>query len=335
VGADSHQSSALRAARVAAGLSQEKLAERVNAEIESATGKVGALDGNTISRLERGAIGRPARRTIDALCRVLGVVTETELGFDRPAMRLDPLVWSAAKGKVTPEALNAASDVLAGIRRLEDATSSVAVLPSVRNLVTLADGYAHAAPMALRVRTLALASELHTYAGWLAMDNRDKQNALGHFNTGIVQGVETGSADLISHAISFKGYLALQSGKYAEAATLSRSGRRETFIALRVFDAYQEAWALAAAGEPHTADMAIATGDAMLDRIPDAERPQWAYWYDVPFMLTQRALAHQAVGRRQHAIHDLETGLAEMPPEHRNADWARSVHDMLNDLRSA
>lgn len=73
---------ALRAARMVAGLSQGQLAALVNTEIGRATKRNGALDGNTVSRLERGAIVRPAQWTVDALCRVLGR-PESDLGFQR------------------------------------------------------------------------------------------------------------------------------------------------------------------------------------------------------------------------------------------------------------
>jgi hypothetical protein len=64
-------------------LSQEQLAVLVNAEIGRITeGQDGALDRNAVSRLERGAIKRPAQWTMDALCRVLGR-SQSQIGFDR------------------------------------------------------------------------------------------------------------------------------------------------------------------------------------------------------------------------------------------------------------
>lgn len=321
---------ALRAARLASGLSQAQLAESVNYQIEQATGRPGTLDANTVSRLERGAIARPAQRTVDGLCAVLAA-TETELGFERSQAEREPIDAALVAGKVSPEALDAMAGALASTRILEDTTNSATVLPAISGLVAVVDIYAHHAPLRLREQTLTLASELHCYGGWLRMDNHQDEHAVRDFNAAIAQGVEVGSADHTSHALSFKGYTALRRGRYGEAATLSRSDSR-TFTALVVFDAYQRSWALTKAGEHADADRAMADGDRLLDTVPDAPRPSWAYWYDVPFLLTQRALVHRAAGRVEHAIADLQAGLAEMPAAHREAQWSADTRQLLDEL---
>lgn len=69
----------LRAAR--GGRSQAAVAEAVNAEIERATGRTGALSAKSISDLECGWYTWPARPTRDALCAVLGVDDPGAIGL--------------------------------------------------------------------------------------------------------------------------------------------------------------------------------------------------------------------------------------------------------------
>lgn len=67
--------------REALDLTQEELAQRLNAQLEAATGTVGDADGDYISKLERGVIRRPHPHTRRALRAVLGAETDAELGF--------------------------------------------------------------------------------------------------------------------------------------------------------------------------------------------------------------------------------------------------------------
>jgi transcriptional regulator with XRE-family HTH domain len=71
----------LMAARLAAGLTQEQLAELGNLEVERATSRIGAMDADYISKLERGVITWPGKRYRQAMCMVLGVASERDLGF--------------------------------------------------------------------------------------------------------------------------------------------------------------------------------------------------------------------------------------------------------------
>jgi transcriptional regulator with XRE-family HTH domain len=322
---------ALREARLSAGLSQSALADLVNIEIGRATKQLGALDGNTVSRIERGAVERPSQWTVNALCAVLRS-TETDLGLALP----EPVRWAVERGLATPEALDELSVTLASLRRLEDTTSARAVLPSVRDLLSVAWSYTSLAPQGIRRSTLSLASELHTYLGWLELDTGAGGRAAGNFDTAVSLAVEADDADHLSHAASFKGYLALRRGRFDQAVSLSRVSNRDarTFLALRVFDGYQEGWAHALAGDVRDAERAMLAVDGWLEQVPDSEAPPGAYWYDVPFLLTQRANVHESLGRRTAAISDLETGLAEMPAEHRLADWSRDIRQRLAALQS-
>ncbi|MGH3623562.1 MAG: helix-turn-helix domain-containing protein, partial [Sciscionella sp.] len=71
----------LVAARTAAQLTQESLADRANAQVAQDTGKQGAMDADYVSRLERGIHRWPGKDYRRALRVVLGAHTDLDLGF--------------------------------------------------------------------------------------------------------------------------------------------------------------------------------------------------------------------------------------------------------------
>jgi transcriptional regulator with XRE-family HTH domain len=76
--APNHQ---LVAARSAARLTQESLADLANAQVEFVTGTCGAMDADYVSKLERGVHRWPGKDYRSALRAVLGAKTDLELGF--------------------------------------------------------------------------------------------------------------------------------------------------------------------------------------------------------------------------------------------------------------
>lgn len=68
------------------GLSQQELAERLN-DVAAEFGESGALDGNHVSRWERGVVARPRSTHQRMLARILDASIE-ELGFVRPRTQL-------------------------------------------------------------------------------------------------------------------------------------------------------------------------------------------------------------------------------------------------------
>ncbi|GLY69975.1 helix-turn-helix domain-containing protein [Amycolatopsis taiwanensis] len=71
----------LTAARAALGLTQETLAELANAQVETNTGKPGAMDADYISKLERGLHTWPGKHYRRALREVTGARSDIDLGF--------------------------------------------------------------------------------------------------------------------------------------------------------------------------------------------------------------------------------------------------------------
>jgi transcriptional regulator with XRE-family HTH domain len=71
----------LRAAREAAGFTQQQLADLANLHVEAATRRVGAMDADYIGKLERGVHSWPNKDYRQALCTALRRETEADLGF--------------------------------------------------------------------------------------------------------------------------------------------------------------------------------------------------------------------------------------------------------------
>jgi hypothetical protein len=82
-------------------LGRQELADLVNAHVEAATARPGALDANYIGKLERGVISWPGRHYRAGLREVLGVGTDRELGLTRSR-------------QVPPEALSSQTPTLPG-----------------------------------------------------------------------------------------------------------------------------------------------------------------------------------------------------------------------------
>ena len=79
-------------------LSRVELAEAVNDWLYRHTGRFGALDGNYIARLERGAVRRPGRDYRAGFRAVLGAMDDAELGFVVPGRSHSP----ASRGSRSP-----------------------------------------------------------------------------------------------------------------------------------------------------------------------------------------------------------------------------------------
>jgi transcriptional regulator with XRE-family HTH domain len=71
----------LLAARLAAGLTQEQLAELANRHVERDSGRPGAMVADYISKLERGIHTWPCKHYRRALRAVFGLSTDADLGF--------------------------------------------------------------------------------------------------------------------------------------------------------------------------------------------------------------------------------------------------------------
>jgi transcriptional regulator with XRE-family HTH domain len=92
----------LRARRHAAGLTETQVAEAVARLVSAQTGRRAALDGNYVSKLERGRITWPNRAYRHALRVIFDVPTDADLGFYAARTRRDAERWrSAPEGQLS------------------------------------------------------------------------------------------------------------------------------------------------------------------------------------------------------------------------------------------
>jgi transcriptional regulator with XRE-family HTH domain len=93
----------LRSMRLAAGMTEGQVAEEVARIVAAQTGRELAINGNYISKLERGVITWPNRAYRQAFRALFGVSKDDDLGFYPSRTRRDAERWKAitARGKVS------------------------------------------------------------------------------------------------------------------------------------------------------------------------------------------------------------------------------------------
>ena len=93
----------LRSKRLAAGITEGQVAEEIARLVAAQTGRELAIDGNYVSKLERGVITWPNRAYRQAFRTFFGVANDAELGFypsrtRRDAERLEAMTGLAQSG---------------------------------------------------------------------------------------------------------------------------------------------------------------------------------------------------------------------------------------------
>lgn len=79
----------LRSKRLAAGITEGQVAEEIARLVAAQTGRELAIDGNYVSKLERGVITWPNRAYRQAFRTFFGVANDAELGFYPSRTRQD------------------------------------------------------------------------------------------------------------------------------------------------------------------------------------------------------------------------------------------------------
>lgn len=83
----------LRCRRLAAGITESQVAEEVARLVTAQTGRDFAIDGNYVSKLERGVITWPNRAYREAFRTFFSVVDDADLGFYPSRTRRDAEQW--------------------------------------------------------------------------------------------------------------------------------------------------------------------------------------------------------------------------------------------------
>lgn len=338
---------ALRRHRHSHRWTQAQTAELVSAEVRSATGRDPELDGNWISRLERGAITWPASQHRSALCKVFQVARDADLGLypkgagpkgtEAPAPS-DDVRSRAADTELSSRLARCAADTNVNSLVLEQFEADVERL--ARDFVN------HPLPLLIpEIRTVraevsrllegrqspAHTLRLYVVAGWLSglaahvsLDLGDRTAAATHART-VVQCAEIAEHPrLRAWARSFQSLAAYWAGDYRRAGDLAQAGLNDGrapgsgTIKARLLSL--EARARAAEGDSRSALRALALAlEARMAAEPDElpgifsfpEAKQWTYSGTTLLAVGGDEQIRQAISASNRALEMYQTGPEE------------------------
>ncbi|WP_280205024.1 hypothetical protein [Nocardia farcinica] len=109
--------------------------------------------------------------------------------------------------------MQAVARMLAATRRVEDRVRSSAVLPAVRGMAAMTEQFVIEA----RGRAARLASEAAQFCGWLEHASGADAAARRSLDKALPLAEDCHDADRLTHALSFRSYMAAEAGDYAGA----------------------------------------------------------------------------------------------------------------------
>ncbi|HEY2765668.1 MAG TPA: hypothetical protein VGJ13_16910, partial [Pseudonocardiaceae bacterium] len=329
-------------------LSRSELAELAGAAIYRHTGRVAALDGHYVAKLERGAIRWPGSDYRRALREVLGAAADSELGFRPPrrgAATAPPRTSTVLAGNETER--ERLADVLAGRcrvdktivthlaevataqRHIEETIGSSRVLPATLAEIELVEHLIRQACGEVWSSLVALLAEHHQLAGWMSEDSGDSHAALRHIDRGMQAAQEIDGANLVASMFGLRSHLAWGSGDAVGVVDMAQAGQRDSHrLSPAVLGclAQMQARGHALHSQGAVADQLIDTTEGLTDQAhthPEDE-PWWMYFQTPERVLFQRGVAYVDLGRHQEAGDLLEKAQATLPASYRrdHGRWA-------------
>lgn len=226
---------------------------------------------------------------------------------------------------------------LAGLRRLDDAIGSAAVLPATTAQLDTLTAMLRNATSPVRAAVVHQAAQWAQFTGWLhaAVGRYDRAETM--MQRGITMAVESGDPNLISETTSCLGNIAWLAGDPSATVGLSKAAVRTGLHPGQVaISAAQEARGHAALGELDDAERAleISAERAADERDRADERPPWLYYHLPGFYELQRGRVYRVAARhvpayRDKAIEVLTAGLDALPGD---PQWAGEYAAELDAL---
>lgn len=231
------------------------------------------------------------------------------------------------------KAVDALAEVLAVHRRLDDTIDAHILIPAEaaqwETVMRLArNGRGPAVD-----RLWEVAAEWTQYVGWLQAEARQDALAMASLNEAVKQALDIGSGSLAAQARNFLGYVQRQRDnprgivEHFEDAYLTPGATRLQ----RIGDAAQAAQGYALLGDRTAAFRLLGEAQELALRAEGDEPPGAAYWLSVTFSRVNLGLAYLALGERREAAQQLRAGLAGLPEEQRDSEWAAEYRRALEE----
>ncbi|EMD29624.1 helix-turn-helix transcriptional regulator [Amycolatopsis azurea] len=322
---------ALRRLRVARGLSQSKLAQRV------------PVHTSNVSRYESGqqhpeeSIAARLDELLGAGGALLARWSPLDVG-PLDADQRDRIEYSRRfPGRIDEAAISALADSLAAQRRLDDVLGPLPLLPASIAQSEMVTGLLKEVNGPLRLQLASVASEHVQFAGWLHAEARHDSEAMRLLCEAEELADEAADGALAAQALNFKGYLARQQGRPRAMIRgfLCAYHTPGAHVSQRIGDAIQAAQGYAKIVERDEALRLLDTADGMIDDAGRDEPPGTAYWLTPTFHRLNSGLAHLALGDNDVAVDHLQTGLGNLPEDQRGAEWTNEYRNGLDQAKAA
>jgi tetratricopeptide (TPR) repeat protein len=323
--------------RLARGLTQGALARLVCAEVEKATGHQAAVEGHTISRIERGVITWPNHETRRALRVVLQAESDEDLGLYAKRTHADAERMSATKrrdflavvaigamaaptGRIGMSDVNAMHDRFARLRDLDN------YLGGADTFRLYASELMHTEHLLARCRYsettgLALAdllSEQAQQAGWAAFDAGDPATARRLFAVSHRWAIDTGNTDLAANALIHTAYADATSEAIGTAQAAGRLVTGATPPQTLALLESRQAWSQAIAGKASDAEAALNRARRAFSERRVEPVPHWSAWINDTELDIMTGRVWAVLREPSKAIPPLERALVDFPDQ-----WAR------------
>lgn len=257
----------------------------------------------------------------------------------------------AHPSRIDAATVRALADVLAAQRRLDDSLGSAAVLtPTLAQLSTVEALAKESTGSDVGLALRGVVAEWVRFTGWLHASMRKYGDAVRLFARAEELADQANDPVTAVLAVSFRGYVARQRGNWPGVIRASIAARESpgAHYVQCLFDTLQAAQGHAGLADAlagvngvgrtrHRDDSRrlLDTASSMIENMAgdNAIPPPSVYWYSPTFFRMNIGLAHLGLGNMTDATENLGAGLAGLPDEHKNTEWAAEYREALSTAK--